>query len=89
MEEGDKIRFAFSYVGEESLLIKVGTENFVRECDFSSKAEIRKFRIESQPWIDAGMIYRRWDAREEQFHYSLTEDGREVYNYLKPTHKQS
>jgi hypothetical protein len=87
-EEGDN-KFFMSYTGDEKIFLRVGLEHFVSEELFSSSKEIQKFREGIKPWINAGMIYARWDSFEERFHYSLTREGEEYYKNLNPSNQHS
>ncbi len=62
------------------VLLKVGKEKIVRECDLSCPVEILEFRKKVQYWIDLGFVHSEMrnnpnDLFEEELHYSLTEEG--------------
>ena len=88
MKEDDEILSGWSYVNGLELLKQIGDARFISEEHFS-KEEVRKIRKEIPVLVREGMVCRRWDYREEKFHYSLNSFGEEVYESLKPTCKKS
>jgi len=75
------------------VLVKVAKEVIVRECDLESPIKIIEFRRKIQLWVDLGIVHCEKrnnpnDLFEEEFHYSLTEDGEKYYNSLQPSNKQ-